>query len=496
MAKKLIENDVKIISTGGTGKFLKQEDIAFTSIENVTGNPEAFGGRMKTLSFQIMSALLFKRGDEEDEKQAKELGIFPIDLVVCNLYPFFGAMKNQLSSNEQIELIDIGGPSMLRAAAKNFNFVTTLSSPSQYQFFLDEYEKFQGPSLDTRKRLASEVFFQTACYDLSISLSFVRTGSIASSLRYGENPHQKALIRPLANLTGHGGLCEIEILSGKPMSYNNYLDLDATWKNLSELHQWSKQKKFIAVIFKHGNPCGVSVCEDSLVKAMQEAWEGDPVSAFGSIVGFNSEVDRSCAEFLNKYFVEIVIAPSFCDEALEILAKKKNIRLIKVSLRPQDSQEWTIRSVAGKVLFQEEDESISLQDNWTSVTKKTFSKGQKELGEFGLIMIKYLKSNSLCLVKKNHNSFVVISSGVGQPNRLDCLTKLILKKNQDKNNYQDAILISEAFFPFYDIIETCHKEGIHFILQPGGSIKDKEVISKADELGIGMMLTHRRHFRH
>jgi phosphoribosylaminoimidazolecarboxamide formyltransferase/IMP cyclohydrolase len=506
LAKVLIESKIEIISSGGTAKVLTEAGIPVTPVENVTGNPEAFGGRMKTLSFQISSALLYRRDSPKDIEQAKELEIEAIDLVVCNLYPFGEVVKNKGSFEELVENIDIGGPTMVRASAKNHKSVATLTSPLQYASFCKELKE-SGVTHITRKRLALEAFSHTAAYDVLISqvLESEITGKCTSyfgqtmgphsqAVRYGENPHQagfvlvdpKKTIKTLANSTP---------LQGKALSYNNYLDADAAWRCNSDLVSASQKKKCVTII-KHSNPCGAA-CSDSLSKALELAWAGDPISSFGSIIAFSDEVDETVANFFGSKFVEVLIAPSFSEAAKEIFSKKKNLRLIELApgAANHEENELMIRTINGGHIVQHEDHGQEEQFNIVSGDQSLFD--NKSLVEFGLKVTKHLNSNAIALVSLVDGSPCLLGAGMGNPNRLVSLDQAVEKARENgHDNLSQAILISDAFFPFRDNIDKANGFGIKAIIQPGGSIKDSEVISACEEFGISMMLTGMRHFRH
>jgi phosphoribosylaminoimidazolecarboxamide formyltransferase/IMP cyclohydrolase len=502
---KLRDLNIEIISTGGTGKLLSENGISYTPIEEVTKMPEAFGGRMKTISFQIGSALLYKRNSVRDIEEAQLLGISAIDLVICNLYPFLEAQKKQVSENELIEMIDIGGPTMIRAAAKNFESVTCITDASDYDSVLNELLLTGKTTIETRKTLALKAFQLTAQYDQMVQLElskrwFQTTKPTLSSeekkLRYGENPHQAASLCILPLLNAKHTLATAPILQGKEISYNNYLDSDQAYKCVSELAHVLPKKKSV-VIVKHGIPCGVALSEN-LLTALEKAWACDDISAFGGVISLSDKVDIDCANFFKDKFVEVIIAPDFSADALQIFAKKKNIRLLKLPLKNMNnSNETMIRSINGGVLLQQEDEKTVIDINFEIKTKNNFSqiKNYEELKFFGQTVVKYLKSNCLVLVKAEANNLVIQASGVGQPNRLECLTKLLAPKIENQN-LNETILFSDAFFPFRDSIDAAFLLGVKYIVQPGGSIKDQEVIDACDEHGIAMALTASRHFRH
>jgi phosphoribosylaminoimidazolecarboxamide formyltransferase/IMP cyclohydrolase len=502
LAPFLKKHNVEVISTGGTALYLKELGLNITSIQSVTGNPEAFGGRMKSISFQVSSALLFRRDHEQDLKEAKELNITPIDLVICNLYPFKAvAAKENTTTEELIENIDIGGPGMIRAAAKNMQWVTVVTEPQDYNLLVEALES-GGTDLKLRTELALKAFSMTAQYDLAIAMKLSQTfqtefpnafSNEVKSLRYGENPHQKAKLFITNNQMSQNSLAEAPVLQGKEISYNNYLDSDQAFKCVSELHHTFPKLEH-CVIVKHGIPCGVASSLDQL-KSLKKAWDCDSTSAFGGIIAFSEKVTAESAEWLGQNFIEVVIAPDYTDEALSVFSKKKNVRLVKVPLKKTNSQEWTMRSINGGLLWQEEDEKLNL--DFKSPTTRSFDAKKTEVITFGLIVTKYLKSNCLLLADYRDDAFSILASGVGQPNRLECLTLLMGPRMKQKNlPVNEAVLISDAFFPFKDSIEEANKWGIQYIVQPGGSIKDPEVIDACNQFNMAMALTGERHFRH
>lgn len=496
--------NIEIISSGGTGRFLEERGIAFTPIEKVTGNPEAFGGRMKTLSFQVGSALLFRRSNTQDIMEAANLGIDPIDLVICNLYPFDEVVKKGGELDELVENIDIGGPTMIRAAAKNFDAVCTCTNTGQYDLLLECLDKTGGQTdLATRKTMAMEAFRYTAAYDGLIANVLeeefnaeTRTLTLAakksSVLRYGENPHQKGWV--YQDMKGKG-LAHAKPVQGKPMSYNNLLDADAALRCTSDLSSLASDKlRHSVTVVKHLNPCGAAMGEDAL-ETLQMAWDGDPISAFGSIICFNRPVQEDVAEWLSKKFVEVILAPDFSSKALDIFSSKKNLRLIKADMLSPERSETMVKSISGGWVVQNEDLGKDLE--FQSMTKKEFPKSLQELAQFGIYVGKHLKSNAIALVKEMDTGYSLIGAGMGNPNRLISLVQAADKaKENGHESLEEAVLISDAFFPFKDTIEAANNVGVKKIIQPGGSIRDEEVVNCSNELGMSMAFTGRRHFRH
>lgn len=511
LAQVLTRSGVELISSGGTRKVLEDAGLTVTPIEEVTGNPEAFGGRMKTLSFQVSSSLLFRRGHEADEKQASQLGIKPIDLVVCNLYPFSEVVNKQGSYEELIENIDIGGPTMVRAAAKNHDSVTVLTNPQQYPTFVSLFEKSGGAiEFNTRQHFALEAFRHTAEYDSLITETLQErlegrkssfhghlTGNLCEEVRYGENPHQKGYVLRSTNSKKRVRLAHAPCLQGKALSYNNYLDADAAWRCNSDLLKLSLkagQGHHAVTVVKHSNPCGASLGKNSL-EALERAWQGDSVSAFGSIIAFSHPVDKDVATFISQKFVEVLIAPEFTDQAKEILKGRKNLRLLQCEAETGDFDDLMVRTIDGGFVVQEEDNGI--EGEIRPVIGDSPLLRDQLLLDFGIKVTKHLKSNAIGLVLNEGDSFFLIGAGMGNPNRLVSLDQCVEKAHENGHkNLQDALLISDAFFPFRDNIDKAADFGIKCIVQPGGSIKDEEVIEACREYGISMAFTGMRHFRH
>jgi phosphoribosylaminoimidazolecarboxamide formyltransferase/IMP cyclohydrolase len=511
LVETLHRNKVEIISTGGTQKFIEDLGIPVTCISNITGNPEAFGGRMKSISFPVTSGLLYRRYNSTDLEEARELKIEAIDLVVCNLYPFDQYAGKNSEEDILIENIDIGGPLMLRASAKNYESVTVLSDVSDYEKFISSFNENKGAvSFKMRRELAIKTFTRVAQYDCLIAeelsnrfLEDYQEGDLPwlsitpkETLRYGENPHQWAKIFKLKNTKSKNNLVDAEVLQGKELSYNNWGDSDAAWRVMSDITNISPGKNIVAVI-KHANPCGLAVAS-SMIDALEEAWNGDSISSFGGVLAFSHAVDLECAKFLSERFIEVVIAPDFSAEALSVFKKKKNVRLLKVPVRAKIESEFIVKSISGGLLMQNEDESNGVSEPLKLVTKTDISADAKELVDFGILACKHLKSNGIALVYKTDNGRLTLAgTGMGQPNRLDSLKLLAKIRAEQKGLSLDKmVLISDAFFPFADSVEVCNEVGIRAIVQPGGSIRDDEVIEACNRFGIAMMTTGVRHFRH
>ena len=507
LVKMMAGKGIELIASGGTAAFIRSLGLEVTPLKDVTGNPEAFDGRMKSISFQVSSSLLYRRDHPHDVAKAQELGIKAIDCVICNLYPFEEAAKGD-NLPHLIENIDIGGPTMIRAAAKNFEHVLVCTSPTQYK----ELEKVLSSdrpqiSCTLRKKFALEAFRLSAFYDgivagelekrwgeeeKTICLSPKRV----KALRYGENPHQKAWLYS----SGSEGIAKAMPLQGKELSYNNMLDADSAWAVIKDLHKLSlgfggKEESFSSAVIKHTNPCGLAISHSPL-KSVEMAFEGDPVSAFGSIIGLDFEVNEDVATFLSKKFVELIVAPSFSEGALTILKKKKNMRLLTQSLMSEDEMP-SVRSISGGWLVQDHDLVWEPKDDFHIVTKQKAKDTTIELISFGIVATKHLKSNALSFVIQKEEGMTMVGAGMGNPNRLLSLKETFQKvKENGVQDLSEGILISDAFFPFRDSIDEAFKEGVKFIVQPGGSVRDKDVIEAADEHGMVMILTGRRHFRH
>ena len=504
LATKLHSLKVEIISSGGTGKFLHDNGIPYTPIEKVTGNPECFAGRMKTLSFQVSSALLFRRDNASDIKQAEELGIEPIDLVVCNLYPFEEVAKRPHTWDELVENIDIGGPTMIRAAAKNYKSVGVITNPAQYDAVMRDLDNNGGRLRpEMLQTLALEAFRHTAAYDAMVAAKMeeewdaeLKTIMLApkgaTTLRYGENPHQKSwvYIDPF-----HAGLAGAVPLQGKELSYNNLLDADAAWRSCGDIAAL-KLKEFPAAvsIIKHLSPCGVALAKTPLA-ALELAWAGDTVSSFGGILCFNQEVGGNIATWLQDRFVEVIVAPAYSAEALAAFAKKKNLRLIQLPTYDGTYKPPVVRSISGGWLVQQEDTGIDTE--FKSVTGTAFPSEKTNLAKFGVMASKHLKSNAIGIFTATDKGLSMIGAGMGNPNRLISMQQAFEKTQENGHkDLSEAVLVSDAFFPFPDNIEVASKANIRYIVQPGGSVKDNDVIQACNDAGISMTFTGRRHFRH
>ena len=488
-AKGLEKHGFEVISTGGTFTHLKNNGVSCISIEDVTHFPEILEGRVKTLHPKIHGGLLSKRGNELHNKHVAENNIEYIDLVCVNLYPFEATVKKEgVSEEEIIENIDIGGPSMLRSAAKNFNDVAVVTDINDYDRVLSELER-GGISYETRRALAIKVFNTTASYDAAIANYFNKKDNLVpekltlsyklqDSLRYGENPHQKAYHYVQDNNESYALQNAVQ-LHGKEMSYNNIQDASAALDILSEFDETT------CVAVKHMNPCGVAT-GSSVFEAYSRAYEADPVSIFGGIVAVNGKVDKETAEKMHSIFLEIILATDYDEEALEILTKKKNLRIYKLSEK-NNNHEKQIKSVRGGILVQDFNEKLA--DEYESVTEKKVDETQQRDIEFGLKVVKHVKSNAIVVVKDRQT----LGIGAGQMNRVGSC-KIALEQAGEKA--RGAVLASDAFFPMRDSADIAADYGIAAIVQPGGSIRDQESIDACNEKGVAMVFSKIRHFKH
>jgi phosphoribosylaminoimidazolecarboxamide formyltransferase/IMP cyclohydrolase len=504
-AKRLAASHIEIVSTGGTSKLLREAGVAVRDVSDFTGWPEMLGGRVKTLHPKVHGGLLFRRNHPEDQKQAAEHGIAPIDLVVVNLYPFEAtAAKAGLTAEELIENIDIGGPTMLRSAAKNFESVTVVSDPADYQRVAEELERSRETSLATRLDLARKVFATTARYDGMITTELERlsagSGHIElvekpllpervhlalrrqQELRYGENPHQAAGLyvpagRPPA------GLAAAKQLQGKELSYNNFVDLEAARSLAAEFRQPA------AVIMKHNNPCGAAE-QDTLLEAYRRALASDPVSAFGGVLAFNRSVDRATAEQVAKLFVECIAAPGFDEQARSVFAAKKNLRLLELpagGLEPE--RELQLKRIFGGVLVQQPDLGEIQDTELRTVTQRVPTAEEMRTMRFAWKVSKHVKSNAIVFAREG----ATLGVGAGQMSRVDSVKIAVMKA---QGPLAGSVVASDAFFPFPDGVEEAAKAGATAVIQPGGSVRDQDVIATADRLGLAMVFTGLRHFLH
>jgi len=494
------EYGYQIISSGGTAKALEEASIPVTRVADYTGAQEILGGRVKTLHPKVHGGILAKRKDQSHQNDLQQAKINNIDLVIVNLYPFKETIKDpNVSWDNAIENIDIGGPAMVRAAAKNHESVTILTSPSQYENFLEELRKGDiSPSL--KCKLALEAFEHTASYDAAISKwmrnkisvkesEWIEALPIKQTLRYGENPHQKATWFS-SNEQGWDGALKLQ---GKEISTNNLLDLEAALSTIREFYYGEQNSnesfQYAAVVIKHTNPCGVAI-GSSIDSALTKALDADRTSAFGGIVALNCAVDSKAAIELKSLFLECVVAPKFDEEAKLILSEKKNLRLIELKNSfIKNAERKTIRSILGGVIVQESDDLLIDESNWKVVTKLQPTSHQKEDLTFAWKVVKHVRSNAIAIASSGQT----LGIGAGQTNRIGS-AKIALEAAGKKAN--KAVLASDGFFPFDDTIRLAAQYGISAIIQPGGSIKDELSIKACDELNIPMIFTGTRHFLH
>ncbi len=496
LAKAIGDAGYGLLSTGGTAAFLREKGFSVTDVSDYTGFPEMMDGRIKTLHPKIHGGLLGLRDQDSHREAMHEHGILPIDFVVVNLYPFEETLRKQgLSPEEVIEQIDIGGPSMLRSAAKNFTSVTVVCDPMDYEKVEMELKDQGHTSLELRRDLAAKVFARTASYDAAIASwmegegfgPFNAMGGVRKQkLRYGENPHQQAAFYELAS-AAPSSLARARFLGGKELSYNNILDLDAAWRLCSEFSDGQPA----CVVIKHGNPCGAALGSTG-VDAYQKALAGDPLSAFGSIVACNFEVDGEAGTAMAKpgNFIEVVIAPSFTEEALSFLRSArfgKNLRILETG-GLEVGTEAEFRSVSGGFLVQSRD-LPNEERELKSVTDRQPSDEEMEALRFAWLVCKHVRSNAIVLA----NGTQAVGVGAGQMSRVDSV-ELSVKKAGDRA--KGSVLASDAFFPFPDGVLAAAEAGVTALIQPGGSRRDQEVIDAANQKGLAMVFTGMRHFRH
>ena len=482
-AKFLKSKNVEIISTSGTAKLLRENGIDIVEVSSITKFKEILGGRVKTLHPAIMGGILARRKDQLEELE--ELNIAPIDLVVVNLYPFQDVINRGAGLEEALENIDIGGVTLIRASAKNFSDVVIAVDPSDYKLIIEKWASKGEISLETRKKLAVKAFAITSNYDAIISnyLSgeilpeyFLVSGEKALELRYGENPHQKAS----AYKTSEVNVLNAKQIQGKELSYNNILDLDGAWSIARSF------EKPCASIIKHNIPCGVAV-SDSILDAFNKAWQADPISAYGSIIGLNKPLDKDLAKAIGPYFVECIICPEIADSAIDVLKHKKDLRILVYPEFYKLPKGLEVKGIQGGFLVEEWD----LEDvrNFDVVTQTLLDENLKEDLIFAFKVVKFVKSNAI-IVAKDGKTLGICG---GQPNRVDSVRLAIARAGKD---VEGAVLASDGFFPFPDSVEEAGKVGIKAIIQPGGSIRDKKTIETADKYHIAMVFTGIRHFRH
>ncbi len=486
-AQFLEKNNYQLISTGGTFKHLKDAGLSPIQIDEVTNFPEMLDGRVKTLHPKVHGGLLAVRDNKEHMDTVAEHGIELIDMVVVNLYPFFENAGKNIPLDEKVEFIDIGGPSMLRSAAKNFKSVTVITNVEDYEKVKSEIETSGETTLETRKTLAGKVFNLTSAYDAAISKMLLEeeypqylnaSYKKVLDLRYGENPHQSAAY--YVSTVENGAMKDFEQLGGKELSFNNLRDMDLCWKVVNEF-----KNEMACCAVKHSTPCGVAI-GNTAVETYTKTFECDPVSIFGGIVAMNYKVDAATAEELGKTFLEIVMAVDFEEKALEILRQKKNLRIIKIKNPVSDKQTWV--KIDGGLLVQDCDNHFS--EEIKTVTEKQPTEEQRKALLFAQRVVKYVKSNAIVV----SNGTQALGIGGGQVNRI-WATQQAVERAKEKFS-GELVLASDAFFPFRDVVDFCAEKDIKAIIQPGGSIKDEESIEAANQHNIPMLLTGMRHFLH
>tara|TARA_B100001029_G_scaffold179839_1_gene191522 strand:+ start:3589 stop:5139 length:1551 start_codon:yes stop_codon:yes gene_type:complete len=490
LSKALSDKGIEIISTGGTSRAISDAGVVVRPVEEVTNFPEMMGGRVKTLHPLIFGGIL---GRESDQEQMLDHNIDKIDMVICNLYPFKDAANKGVDLNSLIEEIDIGGPSLLRAASKNHSRVSVVTDPADYDWIKDEISK-GGLTLEQRQQLALKSFRHTAEYDSIIQSvlgqrfgeenlpsSLHLTGIGSPALRYGENPHQSSVFYSDL-LHSAPSVASSAQIQGKQLSYNNLLDFDAALAIVMEFDDPT------AVIVKHNNPCGVA-SSTSLLEAFNDAMKTDPQSAFGGIISFNREVDASLAEEIISSFKEGIIAPSYSEKALEIFSSKKNLRILESGTLEDYYRSPSLRSLDGGWLLQEADEVCISISECKVVSKRKPTNEELEGLDFGWKVVKHVKSNAILFADKKRT----VGIGAGQMSRIDSVKIATFKSIPDPKG---TVMASDAFFPFRDGIDEAAKVGVTAVIQPGGSVRDQEVIDAADEHNIAMLFTGMRHFKH
>jgi phosphoribosylaminoimidazolecarboxamide formyltransferase/IMP cyclohydrolase len=493
LARTLIRRNIQLIASGGTAKAIQEAGFPVTPVEDWTGHPEAMEGRIKTLHPRIHGGLLARRDNAGDLADMQRLGLQPIDLLVVNFYPFEKTLASGKPDEDIIEAIDVGGPSMVRAAAKNGIHVVVLTDPAQYEEFAALLDEHEGKVTEEfGKQCAARAFARLVTYDSAIA-SWLNKGSFQTltlsqirELRYGENPHQSASIY-MKSGTDPAGLVAAEKLSGKQLSYNNMLDADGALKLLREFEQPA------AVIVKHVTPCGVGV-SDSVSEALALALETDRVSAFGGIVALNREMDRQTAEILSEMFLEIILAPSFTPQALEIFAKKKMLRLLTFDWSELQGlvASRELRAVWGGYLMQDTDLGLPELDQLQVVTKRSPTSAELDALKLAWKVCKHVRSNAIVFADSRHT----LGIGAGQMSRVDSADLAVRKAVAAKLSLSGSVCASDAFFPFRDGLDIAAKAGATAMIQPGGSVRDEEVMAAANEYNMAMVFTGRRHFRH
>ncbi len=497
LAKFLNNQNMEIFSTGGTAKKLIEQGIPVKDISVLTGFPEILDGRVKTLHPKVHGGLLAKLDDKTHRQEMSDNGIESIDLIIVNLYPFVETLAKGASKEEIIENIDIGGPSMLRSAAKNYHFTTIVTDPNDYSILIEEIKNNAGAtSLEFRFNMAKKAFNMTANYDAAISNwfnsldntvndlpeNYVLSGTLKQNLRYGENPHQNAAFYTYGSKCGIAASTQLQ---GKELSYNNINDADSALQIVMDFIEPT------AVVVKHANPCGAAFA-NTIEEAYDKALACDPVSAFGGILAFNRPVTIALAEKISPLFAEAIIAPSVEPQALEILAKKKNLRILICDMTQVKNNSLMVKSVLGGFLVQDIDKKVITKDDTKLVSKRV--PNEQELNDlvFAFKICKHVKSNAIVIVKNS----ATIGIGAGQMSRVDSVKIALMKANSINANLNGAVLASDAFFPFPDSVTIAANAGIKALIQTSGSIRDNEVIQEADKLEVSLLHTDIRHFKH
>lgn len=501
LGRALAGAGAELVATGKTAKVLEEAGLTVTPIEKVSGSPEAFQGRMKTLSFPVCSGILYRRGDASDERDLATLKIPAMDCVVVNFYPFEqAAAREGIDRKTLIEEVDIGGPTLVRAAAKNAPAVLTLTSPAQYAEVIAQLGTSGGVREETVSAMAAQAWDRVLAYDSAIAQEL---GASARSrhLRYGENPHQKAHL----TFETDGPIAWDEELTPTELSYNNILDLSSAYALASDLKELSPDCTGV-VIVKHNNPCGVTMVPKAIGGAQKlallRAWEGDPVSAFGGVLVFTDPLDVEVMSWLSDRFVEVIAAPELSRQGVGgMLTKRKNLKAVRIRRFGEMPRETAVLVPGGK-LFQTTDSGTN--EPLKSVTKREWPGDKQLLARFGIAVCRALKSNAIALVREIPGvagALQLVGAGQGQPNRVEALKWLAVPRAQaviraSGGHIRDCVMVSDAFFPFRDTVDAAHEAGIRFVIQPGGSIKDEQSISACDEFGIAMAFTGIRHFKH
>jgi phosphoribosylaminoimidazolecarboxamide formyltransferase/IMP cyclohydrolase len=502
LARGLADLGVEIVSSGGTAAALREAGVAVTSVEEVTGSPEMLEGRVKTLHPRIHAGILADRRKPEHERELAEQGIEPFDLVVVNLYPFRETVAAGAGEDDVIEKIDIGGPAMVRAAAKNFASVGVVVRPERYAEVLAEVRREGELSLETRRALATEAFAHTAAYDAAVAQwfaaadrsdtslpSFVgRAYAKATDLRYGENPHQRGALYADADGAGILGGAEV-LVEGKEMSFNNWLDVDSAYGLAGALAgrvRLGREELASCVIVKHNNPCGSAV-RPTAADAYREAFASDTVSAFGGIVAFDTTCDRDAAEAMREVFTEVVVAPSFAEDALDAFAERKGLRVVRAPLPSAGGLE--VREIAGGALVQDRDVVLTEREAMEVVSSREPTGGEWDDLLFAWVVASRVRSNAIVFARDR----ATVGVGAGQMSRVDASWLAVRKAGE---RARGASMASDAFFPFPDAVEVAADAGVTAVIHPGGSVRDEDVLAAADERGMAVVVTGRRHFRH